>query len=295
MKTARLSHSARLSKTRKSQTTVLEREEWFFGKVAEDEILTCFYYEYARSRKDIRELVHFWRENLADLDKAYDAANTREARFARGGVDDTFVSLEKATGRFWRELAQLTDSTCSQLLINLHEFPETPWQRIHPARRKQWKNLLRFYDYLDRIRGGLWRETNQNAAYAIRYNNMRTSRGELVPFLINWNGGVEKVINDFEKWARKHYSTVKLIGWSFSGEATDITKKKEPRKTYHEALKQLGVMRLKEMLGDWDTVQKHTQTAIGCKLYGDDHAVWRKARLAAIKRLRQMFPIVRMY
>ena len=37
----------RSSKTRKSATTVLEREEWFFGKVPEDEILTCFYYKYA--------------------------------------------------------------------------------------------------------------------------------------------------------------------------------------------------------------------------------------------------------
>jgi hypothetical protein len=74
----------RSSKTRKSATTVLECEEWFFGKVPEDEILTCFYYEYARSRKDIRDLVYSWQEKLADLEKVYDAANTWDARVERG-------------------------------------------------------------------------------------------------------------------------------------------------------------------------------------------------------------------
>jgi hypothetical protein len=274
----------RSSKRRKSATTALEREEWFFGKVPEDEIVTCFYYEYARSRKDIRQLVYAWREKLSDLEKAYEAANTWEARLERGGWwDHTFTDVKTATNAFWRELMQLTDSTCSQLLINLPEFPDTPWQRIRPARKKKWKNLLKFYNYLDSIRGGLWPETNQNTLYAIRYNHMRTSRGELVPFSINWNGGVEKVITDFEKWARKHYSTLEL------------PKKKEPRKTYHESLKQLGVIRLKDALGSWNEVQKYTERALGYRLYGDDHALWRKARLSAIKRGREMFPIMRKY
>ena len=112
---------------------------------------------------------------------------------------------------------------------------------------------------------------------------MRTSLGELVPFSINWNGGVEKVITDFEKWARKHYST-----W-------ERPKKKEPRKTYHESLKQLGVVRLKDALGNWKAVRKYTEKALGNGLYGDDHAVWRKARLKAIKRVEEMFPIKRKY
>jgi len=206
MKTERLNSSTSTSKTRKSATTVLEREEWFFGKVPEDEMLTCFYYEYARSRKDIHELVYAWQEKLADLEKAYDAANTWEARLERGGWwDHTFTNVETATNAFWSDLAGLTDSTSSQLLINLTEFPDTPWQRIRPARKKQWKNLLKFYHYLDSIRGGLWPETKRNTLNAILYYRMRTSLGELVPFSINWNGGVEKVITDFEKWARKHY------------------------------------------------------------------------------------------
>jgi hypothetical protein len=57
----------------------------FFGKVPEDEIVTCFYYEYARSREDIRQLVSSWREKLADLDKAFDTVNSVEARMQRGG------------------------------------------------------------------------------------------------------------------------------------------------------------------------------------------------------------------
>src|SRR5690349_18665672 len=89
-----------------------EPEEWFFAKVPEDEIVSCFYYEYARERNDICQLVSFWRRTLADLGKA------------RGDLRDN------ATEKFWRELAQLTDSACSQLLINLPEFPSTPWQKI---------------------------------------------------------------------------------------------------------------------------------------------------------------------
>jgi len=274
----------RSSKTRKSATTVLECEEWFFGKVPEDEILTCFYYEYARSRKDIRDLVYSWQEKLADLEKAYDAANTWDARVERGGWwDHTFSDVKTATDAFLRELMQLTDSTCSQLLINLPEFPDTPWQRIRPSKRAKWKRLLTFTrDHYPRILGGLRRETNQNTLNAIRYNHMRTSFGELVPFCIDWNGGIEKVISDFKKWARKHYSEL------------DLPRKKKPRDTFYESLKQLGVMRLKDKLGSWDAVQNYTRSVLGSqfgKLYGEDHTLWRRARLAAIKRIRDMFPI----
>ena len=101
-----------------------------------------------------------------------------------------------------------------------------------------------------------------------------------MPFFIDWRGGIGKVISDFKKWARKHYSGL------------DLPRKKKPRDTYYESLKQLGVMRLKDKLRSWDTVQNHTRTALGYKLYGDDPALWRKARLAAIKRKREMFPTV---
>jgi hypothetical protein len=110
---------------------------------------------------------------------------------------------------------------------------------------------------------------------------MVTRFGEIVPFFIDWRGGIEKVISDFKKWARKHYSGL------------DLPRKKKPRDTYCESLKQLGVMRLKDTLGSWKAVQDYTSKAIACKLYGDDHALWRKARLAAIKRVREMFPITR--
>jgi hypothetical protein len=270
----------RSSKPRKSATTVLEREEWFFGKIPEDEIVTCFYYEHARSRKDIRELVHWWREKLAALDQAH--ADTLGERLSREWRwHEEFPSREDAIRTFWSELAQLTDWTCSQLLINFPEFPDVPWQKIRPSKRAEWKRLLTFTRdrYPDGILGGLWRETNQNTLYAIRYNHMRTSLGELVPFSIDWSGGVEKVISAFKKWARKHYSEL------------DLPRKKKPRDTYYESLKQLGVMRLKDKLGSWNVVQRYTHDVLGYKLYGDDHALWRKARLAAVKRMREMFPI----
>jgi hypothetical protein len=110
---------------------------------------------------------------------------------------------------------------------------------------------------------------------------MPTSLEELVPFAIDWRGGIEKVISDFKKWARTRYSELHL------------PRKKKPRDTHYEWLKQLGVMRLKDELGSWSTVQDHTRKVLGpgYKLYGDDQALWRKARLAAIKRRREMFPI----
>ena len=94
---------------------------------------------------------------------------------------------------------------------------------------------------------------------------MRISLRELVPFSIDWSGGIEKVISDFKKWARKHHSEL------------DLPRKKKPRDTYHESLKQLGIMRLKDKLGSWDAVQNYTCGVLGSqfgKLYGEDHALW---------------------
>jgi hypothetical protein len=108
---------------------------------------------------------------------------------------------------------------------------------------------------------------------------MRTSRGELVPFSIDWRGGIGKVISEFKKWARKRYAEL------------DLPRKKKPRDNYYEWLKQLGVMRLKDRLGSWDVVQQYTRDLLGKELYGDDQMLWRKARLAAIERKRNMFPI----
>ena len=72
------------------------------------------------------------------------------------------------------------------------------------------------------------------------------------------------------------------------------SKEKTPRRLYRESLKQLGVMRLKDKLGSWDSVQNYTRKVLGSQfgnLYGENHTLWRKARLAAIRRIRDMFPI----
>jgi hypothetical protein len=269
----------RNGKPRKSATTTLEREEWFFGQVPEDEIVTCFYYEYARSRKDICELVYRWRKKLA-LDQEY--PDTFDQRLTREWIwTVAYGSRETAIQEFWRDLARLTDWACSRLLISLPEFPDVPWQKIRPSKRAKCKRPLTVVRdrYPDGILGGLWPETNQNTLDAIRYGDMRTGLGELVPFSIDWRGGVEKVISDFKKWARKRYAEL------------DLPRKKKPRDTFYESLKQLGVMRLKEAFEDWNAVQDYTYKTLGYKLYGDDHALWRKARLVAIKRIRNMFPI----
>src|SRR4030095_7998433 len=98
-----------------------------------------------------------------------------------------------------------------------------------------------------------------NTLDAILYDHMRTSLGELVPFSVDWRGGIEKVISDFKKWARKHYAGM------------DLPRKKKPRDRYYESLKQLGVMRLKDRLGRWNVVQRYARDVLGYNLYGDDH------------------------
>jgi hypothetical protein len=257
----------------------LEREEWFFGKVPKDEVITCFYYEYARSRDDICQLVRSWREKLANLDKAYDDANTDEMRMARcGRWDETFASKDKATHEFWGELAQLTDWTCAQLLLNLPQFPDAPWQRLPSWLKAKYKNFLpRFYGRLETIRGGLREESWDRVVEAIRCGDFVTKFGEIVPFLIDFRGGVERVIDDFEVWARKRWHALKL--------------KKKPRETYREWLKQPGVMRLKDKIKTWPAILDYAWDELKYPLYGDDHALWKKARLAAFKRKNNLFPI----
>lgn len=257
------SHSKRRNKTRAPSPPVLDRDEWFFRDVPENEIVTCFYYEYARSRDDVCRLVRSWRVKLADLRKAGDDSNTLEAR----------------ERKFWSELAQLTDWTCAQLLVNLTQFPDVPWQRLSPSLIDERKTFLKFYAHLDDIRGGLRRESWNNVLNAMRSGDFATQGGELVPFLIDWQGGCEKVIDDFEAWARRRWREQK--------------RKKKPRDTYSEWLKQLGVMRLKDKLMSWDRIQDYTYKETGVRLYADDLALWRKARLAAIKRMKGMFPITR--
>jgi hypothetical protein len=80
------------------------------------------------------------------------------------------------------------------LLINLPEFPNAPWQKIRPSRRAKCKHLLCFYNDLDRIRGGLREESWNNVRNAIENGDLITKFGEIVPFLIDWRGGVQKVI-----------------------------------------------------------------------------------------------------
>lgn len=259
----------------------LEREEWFFDKLPSDQIVTCFYYEHARSRDDICQLVSSWHAKLANLDKAYEEANTDEMVMARRGRwDEAFASEENAIERFWRDLMQLTDSTCAQLLVNLPLFPDIPWQRLPSSLKAKCKDLLPgFYGKLDSIRGGLREESWDRVVEGIRSGDLVTKFGEIVPFLIDFRGGVEKVIDDFEAWARTRWDAVKG--------------KKKPRETYREWLKQLGVMRLKKKLKRWAAVQDYTRRELGYPLYGDDLAAWKRARLAAIKRVENLFPIKR--
>ena len=103
---------------------------------------------------------------------------------------------------------------------------------------------------------------------------------EIIGAAIDWRCGVEKVITDFEAWARKHWKALKV--------------KKRSRPTYAEALKQLGVWRLHKELKSWPAVKAYMCTN-RLPTYGeannrDDISALRRAGINAGKR--KVFPIV---
>lgn len=272
---------ARKTKTAKTGEA-LARDEWDFSKVPDREIETCFYYEYARARYERGMLVCRWREQLKNLERAYADANTRKAREERGGRwDETFASKESARKVYWGELAAVTDWTCAQLLLNIPAFPESSWQTLDPSLRKKWGELLTFYRHLEGIIGGV-RPCTFGRAWSIhRGVESAPQRSEVACFQIDWRGGVEKVIREFEKLARARYSQL------------DLPKKKKPRDLSREYLRQLGAMRLKNALRRWSAVTKYAKRVLGHSFYGEDHAAWSRAATAAKKRVDDMFPIRR--
>jgi hypothetical protein len=273
-----------IARTKPANTSeLLAQQEWDFSKVSDREIETCFYYEYARARKDIGLLVCHWREQLKDLERAYAAANTREAREERPGHrwDETFASEESARNAFWRELAAVTDWTCAQLLVNIPDFPQSSWQTLGASLRKEWGEHLTYYRHLEGIIGGVSSCTFGRAWSVHNGITSLPQRSEIACFQIDWRGGVEKVIREFEIFARARYAKLTL------------PKKKKPRDSSREYLKQLGALRLRTALGSWEAAIRHSKGVLGIGFYGADRAVWSRAAAAAMKRIDGMFPIKR--
>jgi hypothetical protein len=251
----------------------LAQEEWYFGKVPDREVETCFYYEYARSRDDIRQLVKLWRERFAD-------PNELEKWWYQNFRNDTYFSKdERAKLEHWRDLAELTDWTSAQMLLNVPDFPECSWQKLNHSFRDKFGTFLSYYSHLEGIIGGVVPWPLERAISAHRGFESLPKKTEIACFRIDWRGGVEKVIRDFEVLARASYAK--------------LSKRKKPRDSSRDYLKQLGVMRLKNAYTSWDAVIEHTKHVLGHSLYGGDHAVWSRAATAARKRVAEMFPIKR--
>lgn len=281
---------------------LVAREEWDFTAVPDDEIEACYFYEHARERDDIKNVVKSWRKKLAVRRKEFDANDALQARLEKSATEDIPLlrakfgadSLqEKSALEYWQHLKdhlfsseirlfrdfgdkmdKLTDMECGNMLMKIEGFPATPWQKLKRAGKRF--RVLTTHSFRH-LKGGI-REYPLYKAISIANGEERIHRTEEVVCLhIDWSGGIEKVLNAFELLARARYSKRKH--------------KKKPRETFREALKQLGVLRLKRELKKWADVQEHTNTILGCKLYGDDLAVWRKARLASMGRIKSMFPI----
>jgi hypothetical protein len=97
----------RSSKPRKSAPTALELEEWFLGEVREDEVVTCFYYEYARVKGPITECVVRWRKKIGnDLEGAKTGALKSYNRDPLGtAFNDALQELVPLIGRYFAETA----------------------------------------------------------------------------------------------------------------------------------------------------------------------------------------------
>ena len=267
----------RTKATERKKGSNIPRAEWDFRPVPADELETCLYYEYARDNKSIRNTVLRWR--------------TMPEKMVPVIVHRAFVdTAPMRTEGLWRKLKKLTDSTFAQLLINLPQFPETPWQEIPTKTRARCKRLTTFYKDLDAIRSGAKLASIKDA---IHYSRTPTKNYDVITFITAPRGGVGKIIADITRAVRARYKEPK---------SKKKHSKKKHRKSYREWLKQLGVKRLKDALQTWPAVNKHTLQANGHPLYGDNpakgragenEALWRRARLEAIDRTKTLFPIKR--
>jgi hypothetical protein len=267
----------RTKATERREGSNIPRSEWDFRPVPADELETCLHYEYARDNKSIRNTVLRWR--------------TMPEKMVPAIVHRAFVdTVPMRTEGLWRELKKLTDSTFAQLLINLPQFPETPWQEIPAKTRARCKRLITFYKDLDAIRSGARLASIEDA---IHYSSTPTKNHDVIMFIAAPRGGVEMIIEDITRAVRARYKNSK---------SKKKHSKKKHRRSYREWLKQLGVKRLKDALKTWSAVRDYTQQTIGRALYGDNpakgragenEALWRRARLAAINRTKTLFPIKR--
>jgi hypothetical protein len=258
---------------------LVAREEVTFRNVPSDEIESCFYYEYARANERITECVSRSRKKIGDPEKAYKAARTVNNTDPHG----------KAFVEALRELTPLVGQYCfiltATFLLRCRCFPKRPWQRLQSKEKGLWKKSFGLYDSLRERRRGFRHIdihiTNFWPFYKAQFDIWNKPEIEVIGAEIDWRCGVEKVIADFDCWARKHWNE-----W--------LKGKKRPRSTYYEALKQLGVLRLHRKLKSWPDVKAYMHSnrlpAYGDINRKDDITALRRAGINASKR--KVFPII---
>jgi hypothetical protein len=253
------------------------REEVDFRSVPATQLESCFYYEYARENQPIVECVTRWRKQFGPPEKAWESACSWSAN-KRGPNGEKFCeALEELMLLVGKHFFVET----AAFLLRRNCFPTTPWQRLRPKDVRLWQHCLGLYVAIDRDAGG-FRTIELNMMnlwpfYKARFNTWNRSEVEVLAAELDWRGGVEKIIREFSRWARAH---------------TKNWLKKKSRRTYQEALKQLGVLRLYDRLKNWPAVKKYMSSQ-GLPNYGridiDDTTALCRAGLAA--RKRKIFPI----
>jgi hypothetical protein len=220
--------------------TAMIREEWDFRKVPPEELQACFYYEYARASDPITQTVTRWREQIGDLEKAHNAARTVNNTNPRG------VAFCNALKELVPLIGELYYLEAASYLLAHSCFPKRPWQLLDKADRDGWEKALRFGLVIEDEKGGIRRillsERDLEWFYRASFvSGFAKPSRTYDAFEIDWGGGVEKVIRGFEQWARRRW--------------TRLERKKKPRSTYPESLKQLGTMRLYAEFENWVDVQ----------------------------------------
>ncbi len=220
----------------KSRSIQLANEEWKFDGVGDDELDACFYYEFARSSKLIRDGIKEWRASVqkqtSSLDRiklAWKNAPTSSWNRYKGFCEDEREFA--AYGAAWLNNADADKlkpaSLCSvdtgllDFVASFPEFPKVPWQRLRARDKKasfskDWKlpdtadmeqnpeqaisDSTQLLEECDKHDLSAWKMIKRT----IQHPSNAPNKPGLYLFSISWNYRNDEIARAFETWCQKN-------------------------------------------------------------------------------------------
>ena len=262
----------------------LDRKEWDFSEkvLPDDELFSCYHYEYARENESIKKAVLHWRKEIGgDLNAARKAALKGKHSAGAEPFPKALDEIAPSVG----ESCYL--QTAEYLLVNT-SYPHTPWRGLKDTDKGAWSRTFDIHRALieSQEKSALrWLTLSGHNVEEFVKASWLTGSGSKAPkatrsyvaFEVDWRNGVEKVIQEFEAWARKRWKELEC--------------KKGKRTTYRERLRQLGVMRLYASIGNWEKVMEYLKQKGGEHKGGGFSTVGECCRSGRAARGRKVFPL----